>query len=57
MVFKIEKGVFKNAVAVYFQYTKKKFNNYNARYVRVRIRAERPQSGAREKGSRGAAWD
>lgn len=47
MVFKNEKSVFKNAVAVYFQYTKKKFNNYNARYVRGRIRACAPAGGGR----------
>ena len=53
MVFKVEKSVFKNAVAVYFQYTKKKFNNYNARYVRVRIRASARRAGRGRRNPRG----
>ena len=53
MVFKVEKSVFKNAVAVYFQYTKKKFNNYNARYVRVRIRASARRAGRGRRNQRG----
>lgn len=53
MVFKVEKSVFKNAVAVYFQYTKKKFNNYNARYVRVRIRASARRAGRGRRKPRG----
>ena len=48
IVSKIEKSVFKNAVAVYFKYTKNKFNNYT-RDTCVCVFARAPARAGREK--------
>lgn len=57
MVFKVEKSVFKNAVAVYFQNTRKRSLIIITRDTCVCVYARAPAERGAGEGSRGAAWD